>query len=204
MASTVTVTAEGRRVLRLRPDLSSLAAGLPTELPPMPPRDDSVPHAPKRPCDLTAEEFKLALQNALRYFPKEMHADLAPEFAQELREHGHIYMYRFRYSVHGTFERYVQLLLLSKSSFLLSFFSFCFIPLFNSERNINFQTHGVRDEGLPYRRIPRQMQASSSCHTHDNEQLGSSRCSGKRFRCHSELELTRRPAVPSRTRYVRW
>lgn len=40
--------------------------------------------------------FQLALQNALRYFPSTCHHTLAPEFAQELREYGHIYMYRFR------------------------------------------------------------------------------------------------------------
>lgn len=39
---------------------------------------------------------QLALRNALRYFPKEHHAVLAPEFAQELADYGHIYMYRFR------------------------------------------------------------------------------------------------------------
>lgn len=38
---------------------------------------------------------KLALRNALRYFPPRHHATLAPEFAQELRQYGHIYMYRF-------------------------------------------------------------------------------------------------------------
>jgi len=38
---------------------------------------------------------QLALQNALRYFPCHLHATLAPEFAQELRKYGHIYMYRF-------------------------------------------------------------------------------------------------------------
>ena len=40
--------------------------------------------------------LQLALKNALRYFPKETHAELAPEFAQELKDYGHIYMYRFR------------------------------------------------------------------------------------------------------------
>jgi urocanate hydratase len=45
---------------------------------------------------LTKEQFKLALKNALRYFPKPMHGALAPEFANELREYGHIYMYRLR------------------------------------------------------------------------------------------------------------
>ena len=45
---------------------------------------------------LFAIVFQLALQNALRYFPSTCHHTLAPEFAQELREYGHIYMYRFR------------------------------------------------------------------------------------------------------------
>jgi len=43
-----------------------------------------VPHAPKRKDMLTAAEKKLALQNALRYFDKEQHAELVPEFAKEL------------------------------------------------------------------------------------------------------------------------
>ena len=38
----------------------------------------------------------LALKNALRYFPAKFHAELAPEFAQELKDYGRIYMYRFR------------------------------------------------------------------------------------------------------------
>ena len=55
-----------------------------------------MPHAPKRKDILTAEEKKLALKNALRYFDPKHHATLAPEFAQEMKEHGRIYMYRFR------------------------------------------------------------------------------------------------------------
>jgi len=39
--------------------------------------------------------FQLALRNALRYFPCSAHETLAPEFADELRNYGHIYMYRF-------------------------------------------------------------------------------------------------------------
>ena len=56
----------------------------------------NVPHAPKRTPNLTAHEFKLAIRNALRYFPPEHHAQLAVEFATELREEGHVYMRRFR------------------------------------------------------------------------------------------------------------
>ncbi len=57
---------------------------------------ENVNRAPARPDILTEKEKKLALKNALRYFPKEWHETLAPEFAQELRETGRIYMYRFR------------------------------------------------------------------------------------------------------------
>ncbi|XP_070559214.1 urocanate hydratase-like [Ptychodera flava] len=66
------------------------------QLPPRHPRDDSVPHAPVRNHNLGAEQQRQALQNALRYFPPEWHETLAPEFAEELRQYGHIYMYRFR------------------------------------------------------------------------------------------------------------
>ncbi|KAI8614295.1 urocanate hydratase [Chytriomyces sp. MP71] len=58
--------------------------------------DPSVPHAPKRTPALTDAERKQAVRNALRYFPVERHALLAPEFARELATFGHIYMYRFR------------------------------------------------------------------------------------------------------------
>jgi len=70
--------------------------GIPTILPEMPPYDETVNHAPRRKDILTKEQKQLALRNALRYFPKEMHAVLAPEFAEELRRYGRIYMYRFR------------------------------------------------------------------------------------------------------------
>lgn len=75
---------------------SSIREGIPSELPEAKPLDPSVSHAPKRKDILSTEEKKLALKNALRYFPKEQHAVLAPEFAAELKEHGRIYMYRFR------------------------------------------------------------------------------------------------------------
>ncbi len=70
--------------------------GIPDELPPYKPLDPNVPHAPKRRDVLTAEEKKLAIRNALRYFPKKFHKVLAKEFADELKNYGHIYMYRFR------------------------------------------------------------------------------------------------------------
>jgi urocanate hydratase len=70
--------------------------GIPAELPKPKPYDTSVSHAPKRKDILTKEEKILAVKNALRYFPKEWHAELAKEFAQELKTYGRIYMYRFR------------------------------------------------------------------------------------------------------------
>ena len=70
--------------------------GIPSELPELQPYDTEINHAPKRKDILTPEEKQLALRNALRYFPKEMHAQLAPEFAEELKTYGRIYMYRFR------------------------------------------------------------------------------------------------------------
>lgn len=74
-----------------------ILAGVPEEPPPAPgERDPSVSHAPRRRNVLTREEKKLALKNALRYFPGRFHEVLAPEFAEELRRYGRIYMYRFR------------------------------------------------------------------------------------------------------------
>ncbi|MDE6809911.1 MAG: urocanate hydratase [Muribaculaceae bacterium] len=70
--------------------------GIPATLPNHRPYDASVNHAPKRKKILTPDEERLALKNALRYFPEELHKELAPEFAKELREYGRIYMYRFR------------------------------------------------------------------------------------------------------------
>lgn len=74
----------------------AILQGIPTELPQMPVWDDSVSHAPKRKDILTANEKRLAIANALRYFPAEWHAVLAPEFADELARYGRIYMHRFR------------------------------------------------------------------------------------------------------------
>lgn len=70
--------------------------GIPHELPSAKDIDSSVSHAPIRKKILNKEERILALKNALRYFPKEWHADLATEFAAELDKYGRIYMYRFR------------------------------------------------------------------------------------------------------------
>ncbi len=75
---------------------TAILEGIPEKLPAAKPLSDQYSHAPKRKDILSKEEKVLALQNALRYFPKEWHASLAPEFAQELKEYGRIYMYRFR------------------------------------------------------------------------------------------------------------
>ena len=73
-----------------------IRAGIPDRLPQPKPYDTSINHAPRRKDILTLEEKRLALRNALRYFPKKFHAELAPEFARELAAYGRIYMYRFR------------------------------------------------------------------------------------------------------------
>ena len=75
---------------------AEIRAGIPDFLPEPQAYDASVNHAPKRKAILTAEEKKLALRNALRYFPNKFHATLAPEFAAALRTYGRIYMYRYR------------------------------------------------------------------------------------------------------------
>jgi urocanate hydratase len=83
---------------------SIICEGIPQSLPVHPGFNPSVSHAPKRKDSLSAEEKKLALRNALRYFPKEHHASLLPEFQDELKELGRIYMHRFR-PVHEMFAR---------------------------------------------------------------------------------------------------
>ena len=70
--------------------------GIPDILPEPKPYDPSVNHAPRRKDILTKEEKVLAVRNALRYFPQKHHAVLTKEFAQELKDYGRIYMYRFR------------------------------------------------------------------------------------------------------------
>jgi urocanate hydratase len=69
--------------------------GIPTTLPQIKQRNPAISHAPKRKDILSTEEKKLAIRNALRYFPREWHTELASEFFQELKEYGRIYMYRF-------------------------------------------------------------------------------------------------------------
>ncbi|KAM4799846.1 urocanate hydratase isoform X2 [Urocitellus parryii] len=76
--------------------LQALCSGLPLRpLPENRGRWPGVPHAPVRTPGLSPAEEQLALRNALRYFPPDVQKLLAPEFAQELRLYGHIYMYRF-------------------------------------------------------------------------------------------------------------
>jgi urocanate hydratase len=77
---------------------AAILEGIPSELPPAGPYDPGVSHAPKRNIDgvLSKKEKLLALRNALRYFPPHQHAELAPEFAEELKRYGRIYMHRFR------------------------------------------------------------------------------------------------------------
>ena len=73
-----------------------ILAGIPSELPEPKPYDTQINHAPRRKDILTPEQKVLALKNALRYFPEALHAQLAPEFAAELKTYGRIYMYRYR------------------------------------------------------------------------------------------------------------
>ncbi|HAI37916.1 MULTISPECIES: urocanate hydratase [unclassified Maribacter] len=82
---------------------AQIQMGIPTELPPRKERSSTVSHAPNRKQILSKEEKKLAIRNALRYFPADWHAVLAPEFAEELQKYGRIYMYRFQpdYDMHA-------------------------------------------------------------------------------------------------------
>ena len=73
-----------------------IQAGIPNILPQRQPYDTTVNHAPKRKDILSADEKKLALRNALRYFNPKNHAELAKEFLEELNTYGRIYMYRLR------------------------------------------------------------------------------------------------------------
>ena len=75
---------------------NEIRAGIPDSLPSPKVYDKDINHAPKRKDILTPEQKKLALRNALRYFPKHLHAQLAKEFAQELHDYSRIYMYRYR------------------------------------------------------------------------------------------------------------
>ena len=70
--------------------------GIPSELPPRKSLDTNIAHAPRRPMVLDETEKRLAIKNALRYFPPEWHEELASDFLDELEQFGHIYMHRFR------------------------------------------------------------------------------------------------------------
>ena len=74
----------------------SILEGIPAQIPAKQDYDININHAPKRKDILNNEEKELALKNALRYFPAEQHAELALDFAQELKEYGRIYMFRYR------------------------------------------------------------------------------------------------------------
>ncbi len=84
--------------------IRDIQGGIPETLPEARPYDPNVNHAPRRKDILTAGEKRLALRNALRYFPRHLHAALAPEFADELHRYGRIYMYRYR----PTYEMYAR------------------------------------------------------------------------------------------------
>ncbi len=74
----------------------AILEGIPSVLPNAKPRDPSVSHAPNRKQILNVAEKRLAIINALRYFPKHLHESLVPEFHQELATYGRIYMERYR------------------------------------------------------------------------------------------------------------
>lgn len=73
-----------------------ILTGIPSQLPAPKTYEAAINHAPRRKDILNAEEKKLAVQNALRYFEPQHHAELAKEFFEELKTYGRIYMYRFR------------------------------------------------------------------------------------------------------------
>ena len=73
----------------------AILEGIPSEIPKKRNLNTNVSHAPNRKDILSKDEKKLAIRNALRYFPMEMHEELAPEFTDELKTYGRIYMYRF-------------------------------------------------------------------------------------------------------------
>ena len=75
---------------------NAIRQGIPDVLPEVKPFDKNINHAPKRKDILSVTEKKLALKNALRYFPQKHHKILAKEFLEELNNYGRIYMYRFR------------------------------------------------------------------------------------------------------------
>lgn len=75
---------------------ASILRGIPDEIPSLPSEEPGISHAPPRRQVLNPVERRLALENALRYFPTHLHEQLAPEFAEELATDGRIYMRRYR------------------------------------------------------------------------------------------------------------
>ena len=69
---------------------------LSSQLPPYPEFKDGIRRAPDRGFRLTPSQTEIALKNALRYIPTELHRQLAPEFLDELKTRGRIYGYRYR------------------------------------------------------------------------------------------------------------
>ena len=80
----------------MKPFAQEILEGIPAKIPAEKPIEPSINHAPKRKEILNVEEKKLALKNALRYFPKEQHDELISEFLNELNTYGRIYMHRYR------------------------------------------------------------------------------------------------------------
>lgn len=88
--------AQNNLLMSLQEFHKELTEGVPSVVPPKKEWEKDINHAPKRKQILSEEERKLALRNALRYFPKDQHAELAEDFLQELDKFGRIYMYRYR------------------------------------------------------------------------------------------------------------
>jgi urocanate hydratase len=82
--------------MTLREIQQEIVEGIPAIIPEKKSYDESVNHAPARKQILSEEEKKLALRNALRYFPANQHIDLIQDFVEELNLYGRIYMHRYR------------------------------------------------------------------------------------------------------------
>ncbi len=97
------MSAQNTNISDLNSFQQQIRQGIPATIPAQPVDNPAISRAPERPMLLSDDEKRLALANALRYFPPEMHTELAPEFAQELATYGRIYMLRFRptYEMHA-------------------------------------------------------------------------------------------------------
>lgn len=82
--------------MNLKEFQEDILQGIPEHLPPLKHYETGINHAPRRKDILSDQEKKLAIRNALRYFDAKHHAELAPEFLNELNTYGRIYMYRLR------------------------------------------------------------------------------------------------------------